>query len=287
MNTQDSLLKLGQSSSEAAAGVLATFCPDGVERGAVTILPADASPFAALAFPAVVAGVSYVDGVTGGNAFVMTQTSVRRLAAAMMMLDPDEVDPEAELTELDLSAAGEAMNQMMAAAAAATSGALGEDVEIGPPDTRVVADANAAADAVELTPHVISVAFTVLGEPCRFLQLVPNAFVLRMTRALSDLAAVETADRRGGEPGSAVSEELVRAVPVRVWAELGRTQMPVGRAVGLPVGTLVDLDRDPEEPVQLYVNGRPFANGRLLLVHNEWAVRIEEILPGGPQIPHP
>ena len=75
------------------------------------------------------------------------------------------------------------------------------------------------------------------------------------------------------------------AVPVRVWAELGRTHMPVGRAVGLATGAVVELDRAPDDPVDLYVNGRLFGTGRLLLVENEWAVRIETMLPNGSAFP--
>jgi flagellar motor switch protein FliN/FliY len=57
--------------------------------------------------------------------------------------------------------------------------------------------------------------------------------------------------------------------------------MPVGRAVSLGTGAVVDLDRAPDDPVDLYVNGRRFATGRLLLVEDEWAVRIESVLPAG------
>jgi flagellar motor switch protein FliN/FliY len=59
--------------------------------------------------------------------------------------------------------------------------------------------------------------------------------------------------------------------------------MPVGRAVNLATGAVVDLDRAPDDPVDLFVNGRRFATGRLLLVEDEWAVRIETVLPPGSQ----
>jgi flagellar motor switch protein FliN len=280
VSAQESLHQLGQSTSQAVVEVLEMFCPGQVDRGAVQVLPAETSPLQAIPVPAVVASVSYVDGVTGGNIFVMTRIGVQRLAAAMMGQDPDTVAGGEELTELELSAAGEAMNQMMAAAAAATATVLGEEVDIGVPETRFFSDAGEAAEAYELTPHMLGVTFTVLGEPCKFVQLVPNAFVMRMTRALAELAA-EVAGSSGNDGRDHVAEETIRSVPVRVWAELGRTRMPIAQAVGLPSGALVDLDCDPDEPIQLFVNGRPFARGRLLLVNNEWAVRVEEILPAG------
>jgi len=65
---------------------------------------------------------------------------------------------------------------------------------------------------------------------------------------------------------------------VRVSAELGRARMPLATAVALAQGAIVDLDRAADEPVQLYVNGRPFATGRLLVEDGEWALRIERLL---------
>jgi len=79
---------------------------------------------------------------------------------------------------------------------------------------------------------------------------------------------------------SGANEDLLRGVPLRLWAELGRTRLPVGRAVGLASGSVVELDRSIDEPVELYVNGRAFATGSLLVSEDgDWAVRIDEIKP--------
>ena len=66
-------------------------------------------------------------------------------------------------------------------------------------------------------------------------------------------------------------------MPLRVWAEIGRTRMPAAYVVGMPQGAIVDLDCDPEEPADLYVNGRHFGTGRLILVDGEWALRVESL----------
>jgi len=281
VTTDEALINLAASTSEAVAQVLEVVSQSTVERSQVAVVHSDASPLRSIPVPAVVANVSYVDGVTGGNIFVMTRLGVQRLAAAMMGMDPTAVEETEELSELDLSAAGEAMNQMMAAAAAATSAVLQEEIEISPPETRFFATPSEAVEAYELTPHMTSVGFTLLGEPCRLLQLVPNAFVVRMTRALDELAAEEAGGHLSREGHDGISGAAIRSIPVRVWAELGRTHMPVGRAVALAGGAVVDLDRAPDDPVDLYVNGRRFATGRLLLVEDEWAVRIESVLPAG------
>ena len=94
----------------------------------------------------------------------MTRLGVQRLAAAMMGMDAAAVEEAEELSELDLSAAAEAMNQMMAAAAGATRTSP-EEIEISPPETRFFGTPGEAAEAYELTPHMTSVGFTLLGEP--------------------------------------------------------------------------------------------------------------------------
>ena len=71
---------------------------------------------------------------------------------------------------------------------------------------------------------------------------------------------------------------LLHDVLLRVWAELGRARLPIGRAVGLAPGAVLELDRGVDDPVDLYVNGRRLALGRLLLTEDgEWAVRVESI----------
>jgi flagellar motor switch protein FliN/FliY len=281
VTTEEALIKLAESTGEAIGQVLEVVSQSTVERSKVAVVHADDGPLRSVPAPAVIASVSYVDGVTGGNIFVMTRLGVQRLAAAMMGMDAMAVEEAEELSELDLSAAGEAMNQMMAAAAGATANVLQEEIEISPPETRFFATPGEAGEAYELTPHMTSVGFTLLGEPCRLLQLVPNAFVVRMTHALDELAAEEAGGHLDREGREGISGAQIRAIPVRVWAELGRTHMPVGRAVSLGTGAVVDLDRAPDDPVDLYVNGRRFATGRLLLVEDEWAVRIESVLPAG------
>jgi len=284
MNARDALMRLGASTAEAIAKVLETIGGAPVERGEVTLLPADESPFAVLDVPAVAASVAYVDGVTGGNVLLMTQAGARAIAIAMSKKTGARPPAGAsgELSELELSAVAEAANQMMAAAAGATSVVLGQEVEIGPPRTWVFDDAAAAREAFDTTPHATSTTFRVGGEPCRLVQLIPNAFVVRMTRALGEAGEALDApdgeavvDRRG-------LDEALRDIRVRVWAELGRTRVPLARAPGLPAGAVLELDRDAEDPVDLYVNGLRFGSGRLVLTEEgEWALRLLEVAGRG------
>ena len=277
------LTKLGESTAEACLGVLETFAPEQVSTGEVTTFTDVKEAFAGVPVPCVAMSVSYVDGVTGGNVFLITLDGARNLAASMMGIDRPE-DPDAdELSELELSAVSEAMNQMMASAAAATSVVLGNEVEISTPDTKLFTSAAEVADAYPATPHAVRIAMSVCGEPARLVQLVPNAFVVRMSSALDDMGAElpggSDASGAAGARGSTTAKPSLAGIPVRVWAELGRARMPSAQVVGLPPGAVVELDKQADDAIDLYVNGTKFATGRLVVVDGtDWAVRIEHVL---------
>jgi flagellar motor switch protein FliN len=283
MTAEAALVRLVESTTEAVRGVLEQFAPGQISAGDVTVVAADKHPLEDIPVPAVATTVSYVDGVTGGNLFLMTVEGARRLAAAMMGGDAEAAAGAPELSELELSAVAEAMNQMMASAAAATTAVLGTDVEIGVPETRSFASAEDAIGAYARTPHALRASVTVGGEPCRFVQLVPNPFVVRMTRALDELGTELPDAPPAGPAGGDLSavhggSPSLAGVSVRVCVELGRATLPSAQIVGLPAGAVVELDRQADDPVDLYVNGRPFATGRLVVEGSDWAVRIETIL---------
>ena len=68
-------------------------------------------------------------------------------------------------------------------------------------------------------------------------------------------------------------------MPVRVWAELGRARMPAGTSLDLPTGSVVELDREVEDPVDLYVDGLHFATGRLRVAEDgSLQLEVEQVL---------
>jgi flagellar motor switch protein FliN len=286
---REALMRLGASTAEAIAQVLEMFAPGAVQRGEVTVIADGASPFANVTRGSIASSVSYVDGVTGANVFVLTPAGARGLATAMGA-PPPEVEEGAqtpELSELEMSAIAEAANQTMAAAAAAISVVLGQEVEISTPDTRILEEPGSAADIYGSAPHATSTTFIIAGESCRLIQLIPAAFVVRMVRAMDELSG-EVADAgtvagSGGAaalagddgPHSLALQEVLGGINLRVWAELGRARMPLGAALGMPVGAVVDLDHTAEAPVDLYVNGMRFARAQLLVTEEgEWAVSL-------------
>jgi flagellar motor switch protein FliN/FliY len=171
------------------------------------------------------------------------------------------------------------MNQMMSAAAMATSKVLDEEVEIAPPDVRQLDSSDKGGEGWEHPGHATAVTFSFCGAPCLLVQLVPNAFIVRMTRALDEMT--ESHD-------DAPLGDALRDISVRVWAELGRTRMPSGRIVALPAGAVVELDREVEAPIDLYADGMRFATGRLMVCEDgSLAVRVESVLGSTQSSPTP
>ena len=98
--------------------------------------------------------------------------------------------------------------------------------------------------------HLTSASFLMFDEPCRLVQIIPTAFTVRMATALDDRAlAVEAPARQEGDPAAAAAlAALLEAAPVKLTAELGRSRIRVARAVRLPPGAIVELDREPDDP---------------------------------------
>lgn len=75
--------------------------------------------------------------------------------------------------------------------------------------------------------------------------------------------------------------ELLHNVEMAVTAELGRTRMTVRDLLSLMPGTVVELDSAAGSPVDLLVNGTLIARGEVVVVDEEFGVRITEIVSSG------
>lgn len=71
---------------------------------------------------------------------------------------------------------------------------------------------------------------------------------------------------------------LLHNVEMSVTVELGRTRMTVRNVLGLTPGSVVELDRAAGSPVDLLVNGTLIARGEVVVIDEEYGVRISEIV---------
>ena len=72
--------------------------------------------------------------------------------------------------------------------------------------------------------------------------------------------------------------DLLREVLMGVSVELGRTRLTVSEILGLTPGSVVELDRAAGAPVDVLVNGTLIAHGEVVVVDEEFAVRISEVV---------
>lgn len=65
-------------------------------------------------------------------------------------------------------------------------------------------------------------------------------------------------------------------VPVNISVELGACLMDMRDVLQLNVGSVVELDRTADAPVDLYVNGKLFARGEVVVVESQYGIKITE-----------
>jgi len=72
--------------------------------------------------------------------------------------------------------------------------------------------------------------------------------------------------------------EMMLDLPLDVTVELGRARMQLGEALGLQAGAIIELDRLPGEPLDLYVNERLVARGEVVVANDVLALRVTELI---------
>ncbi len=89
-------------------------------------------------------------------------------------------------------------------------------------------------------------------------------------------------DEFGGAPASteAATLDLIRDVELDLRIELGRTEMYLEDVLKLRKGSVVPLDKLAGDPVDIYVNGRLVARGEVLVLNDNFCVRVAELIAG-------
>jgi len=73
---------------------------------------------------------------------------------------------------------------------------------------------------------------------------------------------------------------LVMDVPVSLTIELGSCQLPMKEVLQLNIGSVVQLDKPADAPVELSVNGKLIARGEVVVIEDRYGVKITEVLGG-------
>ena len=83
---------------------------------------------------------------------------------------------------------------------------------------------------------------------------------------------------RPAAPAPPAELDHLRDVPVDSAVEIGRRTMTIGETLALGPGSIITLNRLAGEPVDLLVNGKPIARGEVVVIDEEFGLRITEVV---------
>jgi flagellar motor switch protein FliN/FliY len=164
----------------------------------------------------------------------------------------------------------------MEAAAAALARAIGSV------STLVGARELDAASAESIGSRAVGFAVHLLdgGEHAATLVLSIPHDVITASSTAESLGAgdYEQFEQTSVASASDVPVTVLHDVELGVTVELGRTKMLVRDVLGLTIGSVIELDRTAGSPVDVYVNGTLIARGEVVVVDEEFGVRISEVV---------
>ena len=85
----------------------------------------------------------------------------------------------------------------------------------------------------------------------------------------------------GGAVGNGADLRRLHDVPVELAVEIGRTRMTIGQTLELRPGSVVSLNRLAGEPVDLLINGKPIARGEVVVIDEEFGLRVTDVVSTG------
>jgi flagellar motor switch protein FliN len=95
-----------------------------------------------------------------------------------------------------------------------------------------------------------------------------------------DYVPFETTVAPAAAPAGPPELERLHDVPVELAVEIGRTRMTIRETLALGPGSVVTLNRLAGEPVDLLVNGKPIARGEVVVIDEEFGLRVTELVSG-------
>ena len=87
-----------------------------------------------------------------------------------------------------------------------------------------------------------------------------------------------------GAGGDGADLRRLHDVPVELAVEIGRTRMTIGQTLDLRPGSVVSLNRLAGEPVDLLINGKPIARGEVVVIDEEFGLRVTDVVSSGRSI---
>lgn len=293
--------------------------------------------------PNIVLDIEYVAGIIGRNILII-KTLDGLVISNLMMGGDGKVGETHDLSEIEISAVSEAMNQMIGSAATSMATMFGKKVDISPPTAKVVVDGSIPiSEAIPEDQPIVRVSFRMtIGDivDSNIMQIFP-------IETAKNIVAIMTGEDKGKEVAASepakdnkkdaiVNKEiyehpdqvqqqyqqesqyqqqyqqqyeqprmqqpvevhaatfeplvpqnsvppiknidLILDVPLDISVVLGRTKKSIQDILNLGTGSLIELDKLAEEPVEILVNGKQIALGEVVVVDENFGIRITNIV---------
>ena len=250
-----------------------------------------------------------LSGAASGKGLFIFQENVAAFMADLMIGGDGSSPPDA-LSDLHLSAVGEVGNQMASSFCEALGTGVGKNVSALPGELTPAqsGDLNGISGALGSQLVAAEFALEVEGGPAgTLLFLLAPAASASLTGGGQARPAAAAAGAQGGftatsdfsgaggaaplvqsaQMGQIRSAggnmggnnlELLMDVPLQVTVELGRTMKLVKEVLALGPGSVVELDKLAGEPVDILVNEKPIAKGEVVVIDENFGIRVTEIL---------
>lgn len=277
--------------------------------------------------PKVITNIEFKEGLVGNNLLMMEIEDA--MTIAHLMLDEEGEVSEEEFSELELSAVGEAMNQMIGSASTSLSKLLKKNIDILPPEVKVWTREETLSIADEnLDGFVCKIAFDLIVEgyvESEIMQIfsmdMVEEIVEHMLEDTNTKAEEEEDDMKEKDfvEEDIVEEEVVKEAEVKVEVDkptfpdlkpgkeevtiprnldlimdvplefnvvLGKSRKTIKEVLSFSNGSIVELDRLADEPLEIYVNGKLIAHGEVVVINENFGVRITNILTKEERVSH-
>ena len=317
----DVLGEIGNISMGSAATVLSELLNHRVNITSPQVrVSSQADLFETFTIPYMAIEVKFTEGLDGLNLLIMKVKDASIISD--MMMGGDGLNSKEELTEIEMSAAAEAMNQMIGSAATSMSQMFGKTINISPPSGRLI-EGNMkdyrpfGADDQEIT--VVAFRMTI-GDlvDTEIMQIMSTESAKEQAKLLSETNVEEIiapldlepvhqeeetmspeaiakltqqmsdSDSTAGsgafqaspsfDPDADKKYELLLGIPLNVSVVLGKSKKTIGEVLRIGPGSVVELDKIVDEDVEILVNGTIVATGEVVVVDENFGVRIKNII---------
>jgi flagellar motor switch protein FliN/FliY len=290
------------SAAEGAANALSGLLGKAVSLSPAGVSQIGAADLADKFFGGVAQVPVTVAGQANGPAMIVFNESAAALMADLLIGGDGSNPPEA-LNDLHLSAVGEVGSQLAAAFIEGLGHGLGKSLSGSAGDLAPMQGSDLPGAAASLGSSLVACEFSLDVEgalPSPFLLVLGENVAAALAGGASGAAAPQSSASSSGFGGSMNAPvvqaaqlsqltgslpagagnnlELLMDVPLQVTVELGRTQKMVKEVLALGPGSVLELDKLAGEPVDILVNEKPIAKGEVVVIDENFGIRVTEIL---------